>query len=110
MASYDQLIGGEWVKGADYRPNVNPSNLGDTVGDYAHADEAQAKAAIAAARDALPAWSGTTIQARSDALDAAGSEILARKEELGTLLAREEGKTLKEGIGEAARAGYIFKF
>src|SRR5213078_3509878 len=43
-------------------------------------------------------------------LDAAGSEILARKEEIGRLLAREEGKTLPEAIGEAGRAGYIFKF
>ncbi|MGH7291210.1 MAG: aldehyde dehydrogenase family protein, partial [Myxococcota bacterium] len=50
------------------------------------------------------------IQARSDALDKIGTEILARKEELGTLLAREEGKTKAEGIGEATRAGQIFKF
>ena len=35
---------------------------------------------------------------------------LIRKEELGTLLAREEGKTRAEGIGEATRAGQIFKF
>ena len=32
------------------------------------------------------------------------------QEELGTLLSREEGKTKPEGIGEAARAGSIFKF
>ncbi len=43
-------------------------------------------------------------------LDAIGTEILARKTELGNLLAREEGKTLPEGIGEAGRAGQIFKF
>ncbi len=49
-------------------------------------------------------------QARADALDQIGTEILARKQELGTLLSREEGKTLPEGIGEAARAGAIFKF
>ena len=41
----------------------------------------------------FPAWSTGSIQARSDALDKIGTEILARKEELGTLLAREEGKT-----------------
>jgi acyl-CoA reductase-like NAD-dependent aldehyde dehydrogenase len=49
-------------------------------------------------------------QARADALDKIGTEILARKEELGKLLSREEGKTLPEGIGEATRAGQIFKF
>src|SRR5690606_3335172 len=47
---------------------------------------------------------------RSEALDKVGDEILARKEELGELLSREEGKTRPEGIGEVARAGQIFKF
>jgi hypothetical protein len=42
------------------------------------------------------------VQARSDALDKIGNEILARREELGTLLSREEGKTKAEGIGEAS--------
>ena len=40
----------------------------------------------------------------------AADEILARKEELGTLLSREEGKTLAEGIGETVRAAQIFDF
>jgi aldehyde dehydrogenase (NAD+) len=39
-----------------------------------------------------------------------GSELLARKDELGALLAREEGKTLPEGVAEVARSGQIFKF
>lgn len=43
-------------------------------------------------------------------LDFVGTELLARKAELGRLLSREEGKTLPEGIGEVARAGQIFKF
>jgi aldehyde dehydrogenase (NAD+) len=50
------------------------------------------------------------IQARADALEKIGNEILARKDELGALLAREEGKTRPEAVGEAARAGNIFKF
>lgn len=65
---------------------------------------------MAAAVAAFPAWSVAGIQARSDALDKIAAEILARKEELGTLLAREEGKTKAEGMGEVARAGQIFKF
>lgn len=43
-------------------------------------------------------------------LDAAGTELLARRDELGRLLAREEGKTLAEAVGEVARAGQIFRF
>jgi alpha-ketoglutaric semialdehyde dehydrogenase len=66
--------------------------------------------AIAAAKAAFPAWSRSSIQLRHDALKRIGDEILARKEELGRLLAREEGKTLAEGIGETVRAGQIFLF
>ncbi len=110
MKQHDNLIGGEWVRGTRYAPNVNPSNLADTIGEYAQGEAAQVQAAVSAATAAFPAWATGSIQARSDALDKIGTEILARKEELGTLLAREEGKTRAEGIGEAGRAGAIFKF
>ncbi len=112
MASqkHDNFINGEWVAGTRYAPNINPSNVGDVIGEYTQADEAQLNAAVAAARAAFPAWATGSIQARADALDRIGNEILGRKEELGTLLAREEGKTRAEGIGEAGRAGQIFKF
>ena len=104
------LIAGEWVAGSDAARNVNPSDTRDVIGEYAQADAAQVDAAIAAARAAAPAWGLSTPQQRFDVLDAAGSEILARRAELGDLLAREEGKTLPEAIGEVARAGNIFKF
>ena len=74
------------------------------------ADAAQAKNAIAAAKAAFPAWSTGGIQDRANILDKVGSDILARKDEIGRLLAREEGKTLPEGVGETVRAGHIFKF
>jgi aldehyde dehydrogenase (NAD+) len=110
MGVRENFIDGEWVAGESAAPDVNPSNLADVVGDYAHAGTAQVDAAIAAATAGFPAWSRGSVQARADALDKIGTEILARKEELGSLLSREEGKTKPEGIGEAARAGYIFKF
>jgi aldehyde dehydrogenase (NAD+) len=68
------------------------------------------RTAIAAARAAFPAWARGGIQARADALERIGAEILARKDELGRLLSREEGKTLPEGVGEVVRAANIFKF
>jgi len=110
MQKHDNFINGEWVPGHAYTPNLNPSNLSDIIAEYAQGDAAQVDAAVAAATAAFPAWSTGSVQARSDALDKIGSEILARKEELGRLLSREEGKTLAEGMGEAARAGQIFKF
>ena len=110
MKQHDNLINGAWTPGNSYAPNTNPSNLADVIGDYAQGDASDVDAAVAAAMAAFPAWSTSGIQARSDALDKIGSEILARKEELGDLLAREEGKTRPEAIGEVGRAGQIFKF
>ena len=110
MKAHANYVNGEWAQAANAAPDVNPSNVADIVGEYARADEAQVRAAIGAARAAFPAWSRGNVQQRSDILDKIGGEILARKDELGTLLAREEGKTKPEGIGEAARAGYIFRF
>ena len=103
-------IAGEWVTGAEATPNVNPSDLSDVIDQYAVGDAAAVDRAILSARTVFPKWSLSTPQQRFDALDAVGSEILARKAELGELLSREEGKTLPEGIGEVARAGAIFKF
>ncbi|KDD16626.1 aldehyde dehydrogenase family protein [Bordetella bronchiseptica] len=104
------FIDGAWLDGVDARPNINPSNLADVVGDYTQADAAQAGMAIAAASAAAHEWARSTGQRRADVLDAVGTELLARKEELGRLLSREEGKTLPEGVGEVTRAGHIFKF
>jgi len=110
MAVHQNYINGEWAKAPSGAPNISPSNVTDVVGEYARADEQQVRAAIAAARAAFPGWSRGSIQARADLLDKVGNEILARKDELGTLLAREEGKTKAEAVGEVTRAGYLFKF
>ena len=104
------FIGGDWVTGTETARNINPSDLSDVIGEYARADKAQADTAIGAARAAFPAWSMSSVQDRANLLDAVGNTILARKDELGRLLSREEGKTLPEGIGEVVRAGQIFKF
>jgi aldehyde dehydrogenase (NAD+) len=107
---HHNLVGGEWLAGASVTRNINPSDTRDVVGEYAQADAAQAQAAIAAAKAAFAGWSVSTPQQRADALDKIGTEILARKDELGRLLSREEGKTLPEGVGEVTRAGQIFKY
>ncbi len=103
-------IAGEWVAGASVTRNINPSNVIDVIGEYAQAEAHDVDAAVEAARAAFPAWSRTTPQQRHDLLLKISLEIAARKEELGRLLAREEGKTLAEAIGEASRAGQIFDF
>jgi aldehyde dehydrogenase (NAD+) len=103
-------IAGEWVEGGSAAENINPSDTRDVIGLFARADAAQVQAAIGAAQAAQPQWAAATPQRRCEALDAVGQEILARKDELGDLLAREEGKTLAEAVAEVVRAAQIFKF
>lgn len=104
------LINGRWEIGTTTGISTNPSDTREVVAEYARADRNQTELAVRAAADALPTWSQSTPQRRADVLDMIGSELLARKDELGALLAREEGKTLPEGVAEVARSGQIFKF
>jgi alpha-ketoglutaric semialdehyde dehydrogenase len=87
------------------RPGCNrrPQSIG-------HADVAQTRAAVEVAHAAFSSWQYSPIQQRFEVLDQVGTELLARREELGQQLSREEGKTRAEGIAEVARAGYVFKF
>jgi len=109
MTVHQNLIAGEWT-GTNAGENINPSDTNEVVGLYAQASAEDAKAAIAAAKAAFPAWSRSGIWERHVILKKAGDEIMARKDELGALLAREEGKTLPEAIGETIRASQIFEF
>lgn len=110
MTQKPNLIGGIWADGSNTIESINPSDTRDIVGHYAMADEAQMRAAVAAAREAQPGWAATTTQTRSDLLLKTSIELAARKEEIGELVSREAGKTRAEGIGEVIRASQIFQF
>ena len=104
------LIGGEWVNTSHTIANINPSDLSDEIAVHAQAGRAETQQAIAAAQSAKAAWASSTPQERHDVLKITADEILSRKEEIGTLLSREEGKVLAEGIAETVRAAHIFQF
>ena len=110
MTQFRNLIGGEWVTGVTTVDNINPSDTNEIIGQASHASAQQVADAIAAARHAFPKWSVSNTQLRSDILSNIANELFARKDELGELLAREEGKTRAEAIGEVGRAANIFRF
>jgi acyl-CoA reductase-like NAD-dependent aldehyde dehydrogenase len=107
---FSNFIAGESVRAARMLPNINPSNTHDVIGEFASGSAADVNNAVAAAKAAFPSWSRSNPQERHDILKRASDEVMARKDELGRILSREEGKTLAEGIGEAARAGQILAF
>lgn len=110
MTVHENLIDGQWCSGASESRNINPSNTSDVVGIYAQADANQVNAAVEAAATALPSWAATTGQFRRDILDRAATEITARRRELADLLAREEGKTLSESLGEVDRTARVLQY
>jgi aldehyde dehydrogenase (NAD+) len=111
MSNLNQnFIAGEWLAGSDEVANINPSDLSDTIGHYAQADSAQLQRALDAAQAAQREWGEAGIERRYNVLMAIGNELIARCDELGTLLAREEGKTQPEGKGEVYRSGQFFTY
>ena len=104
------FIDGEWVAGADTIENRNPSDTADLIGLFTQADAAQADAALEAAARARPLWAATGMEQRRAALTGIGDALIARADEIGELLAREEGKPRAEGVGETYRAGQFFHY
>ncbi|MBT9244862.1 aldehyde dehydrogenase family protein [Gemmobacter fulvus] len=104
------LIAGQWVGAEDTSENRNPSDPSDLIGVYASGGADDVARAAAAAATAQTAWFEGGPQPRADLLDRIASMIEARAQEIGTMLAREEGKILPEALAETRRAAQIFRF
>ena len=107
---HKNYIAGEWVAGETAIENRNPSDVTDIIGSYAQASTAQLDTAFDAARAAQKIWSRTGLEARQIILMQIGNALMARADELGELLSREEGKPRAEGRGEVYRAGQFFTY
>jgi len=104
------FIAGTWCNGQDNVANINPSDVTDLIGHYAQASRDQLDSALDAAKTAQKKWAATGLEARQTILMNIGNELMERRVELGTLLSREEGKPLAEGVGEIYRAGQFFTY
>ena len=102
--THQNYIAGDWVAGTGIIENRNPSDITDLIGHYAQASTAQVDQALDAARRAQAEWAAYGLERKQNVLNAIGTEMMARAEELGALLSREEGKPLAEGKGEVHRA------
>jgi acyl-CoA reductase-like NAD-dependent aldehyde dehydrogenase len=107
---FQNYINGQWVGSSAVIENINPSDTGDVVGHYAKASSEDCLAAIAAANTAFDDWSQSGLEQRKQVLDFIGAELIARSGEIGEILAREEGKTRAEGVGEVYRSGQFFQY
>ena len=103
-------INGERVKADLKGESHNPSDTREIVARTPDGGVAEVNDAVAAAKAAFTSWSEASPEVRSDVLDKASNILMERRESVGRLLSREEGKTLPEGIGETMRAARILKY
>jgi len=106
------FINGRWVESRSGRTTErrNPANLDEVIGLAPLSTREETREAIAAARAAFAAWRDTPAPMRGRVIAKAAILMEQQKEELGRILTREEGKTLKDSIGEVQKSINILEF
>ena len=104
------LIGGRRLEGDEVVPDINPAAPEEHVATVTLAGPELAAEAAEAAADAFAGWRDTPPPARGDVLRRAADLVDERAETIGRDLAREEGKTLVEAVGETRRAAAILRY
>ena len=98
-------IDGEWTGSGTVSESVNPAT-GAVLGRWADGGEAEARAAVAAARRAFDTSSWSRDRSlRHRVLNEMADRFDAHAEELGTLVTRENGKKIAEGLFEGTSPG-----
>jgi len=105
---YKLLINGEWIgKDLEQIEVTNPAT-NEVIATVPKGGAKEALACVDAAYSALPKWSQKTAEERGRLLNKWFSLIEEQKVELGKIMTMEQGKPLKEAIGEINYAnGYI---
>ena len=99
MGDYKLLIKGKLVSGDEAMTVINPATE-EAIVECPKASEAQLNVAVAAAKEAFPAWSATSIEERKKVIGAIADVIEANATELAQLLTQEQGKPLADATGE----------
>ncbi|HUG53449.1 MAG TPA: aldehyde dehydrogenase family protein [Vicinamibacteria bacterium] len=110
--TYRNFVGGAWVTSESPRsvPNSNPADTREVLGHVPLSTAEEARAAVAAARAAFPSWRDTPAPVRGRILFQVQALMDKEKDHLARLLTREEGKTVKESMGEIQRTINILEY
>ena len=109
---FGNYINGEWraASGGKTIENRNPANRDEVIAEFASSEAVDVEAALDAASDAYRTWRFSSPITRANILHKAANILESRIPDVGRELTREEGKTLKEGIGETTRAVQILRY
>jgi 2,5-dioxopentanoate dehydrogenase len=109
---YQNYIGGEWRE-ADTKDRFevnNPATPDEVVATFPRSSNSDAEAAVVAAANGSDEWAAMPGPERGRILRDTARILESSKDELASLLTREEGKTLSEASGEVQRAIDIFDY
>jgi acyl-CoA reductase-like NAD-dependent aldehyde dehydrogenase len=104
------LVGGRRRDGDEIVPDINPAAPDERVATVSLAGAGVAAEAVDAAAAAFAPWRQIPPPARGEVLRRAADLVDERADSIGRDLAREEGKTLPEAIGETRRAAAILRY
>src|SRR5947209_4043791 len=105
------LIAGRWLpqRGASFESH-NPARQQEVVGVFPRATAEEANQAVAAAREAYPAWRRSSRIARADLFDKLAQLVKRDVERLAELMARECGKVLSECRAEVVEGLHMIQY
>ncbi|KAI3997030.1 hypothetical protein MKX01_021306 [Papaver californicum] len=105
------LIGGKWVQAYDGKTiQVNNPATGEVITNVPCMGRKETTDAISSASEAFKTWSKLTANERSKCLRKWYDLLIAHKEDLGKLITLEQGKPLKEAIGEVTYGANFIEF
>jgi aldehyde dehydrogenase (NAD+) len=99
---FKNFIGGEWVEpsAGEYFENRNPARWSEVIGLWPRSGQDDVDRAVAAAKEAFPAWARTPAPDRGNILRRVGDLLSERKDEIAKAATREMGKVLTETRGD----------
>ncbi|WP_442854545.1 NAD-dependent succinate-semialdehyde dehydrogenase [Bacillus sp. SJS] len=109
MKKWPVYINGEWIYTEETIKVENPATK-DIIASVPKGGEKEAKAAVDAAYHALTEWSSLTAYERAEYLEKWHALIKEHQNEIGEIMTKEQGKPLKEAIGEVGYANSFVKW
>ncbi|RCK77669.1 MAG: Aldehyde dehydrogenase B [Ignavibacteriae bacterium] len=99
---YQNFINGKWVdaKSGKTFENRNPANWDELIGTFPKSGVEDVNEAVDAAKKAFEKWRLVPAPKRGEIMKKVGDILVARKEEIATLMTREMGKVLMETRGD----------
>src|SRR5690606_2060884 len=104
-------IGGKpWQGPSERRGDIYNPATGRVSGTVDLAGPDEVAAAVAAAKEAFPAWRDTSLSRRTEIMFAFRELVRAHRDELARIISAEHGKVVSDALGEVSRGLEVVEF